>query len=143
MSSASYFFAAPNDEVAASAIDGEMPPFVFAKRIDPFEAIPRVEGLLTGRSCDTIQREFISKPPIAIDEGGEGFIAAMSEPLAAALASADRAQLADVAVSWAQIEEFEGRAQADGLADLLGELADLVRRADQQGHRIYCLFLAA
>jgi hypothetical protein len=141
MSSGSSFFSAPNDEIAASTIVRSInevdPDFLFANGVDPFEALPRLEELLTGRSCDAIRREFSSQPPVALAEGGEGFIAAMSEPLAAALASADREQLTDVAVPLSQIEEFEGRAQPDHIAAFLYELADLVHRAHQQGRRVY------
>lgn len=111
--------------MAASTLHGTVgevdPKFVFAKRIDPFDHIPRLEERLTGRSFDLIVAEFSSVPPIALDEGGEGFVAAMSESMVSALASADQEQLNNVAVLWSQTEEFEERADPHELAGLLGD----------------------
>lgn len=142
VSQTSYFFVAPDDQVAVSAlsrsVDQVDPAFVFAKKIDPFDAIPALEALLTGRLIDDVN----PIKPLVVDDGGEAFIGVINRPLAEALAAATSDQLAEVASRWSCIEAFEGRAWAADLIAGLNELADLIRRAQHKGCNAYGLFVA-
>lgn len=62
----------------------------------------------------------------------------LTDELQAALAHADDAQLASVAVPWSQTEEFFGQGDPHILTRLLHDLAELARRSGNKDERMYC-----
>lgn len=67
---------------------------------------------------------------------------AVSDTLQRALAEADDARLAEVAVPWPQIEEFYGHAKPENLAEWLRELAALARRSLARSEHLCCGYAA-
>ena len=157
------YFSAASDEAAAEAIDllggpgiaartsadgltgvpgttSERPPFdtVSAKGVDPLVQLGTLEALLTGREYELIVAERRAGRPLAIRHGGGRMVVTLTDQLQAALAAADRQQLASVAVPWSQTDEFWGRGDPEDLASLLRELAELAHRARGRGERMYC-----
>jgi len=65
-------------------------------------------------------------------------VVTLTDELQTALADADGARLASVAVPWSHTEEFFGQGDPQILAGLLHELAELARRARNRGERLYC-----
>jgi hypothetical protein len=159
------YFSAASDEVAASTIDlvggpgaplaGSLQPgmanvhqtgasggapfdTVDAKGIDPAVQLWTLEALLTSRDYDQIAAGPRAGKALVIRDEGEGVVVTLTDELQDALAAADDAQLASVAVPWSQTEEFWGQDDPQMLAELLHELAELARRARSRDERLYC-----
>ena len=47
-------------------------------------------------------------------------------------------RLAEISAPWSKTDEFFGAVEPEDLARFLVDLAGLARRADAQGHRLYC-----
>lgn len=62
----------------------------------------------------------------------------LTDEIQAALADADGDRLSSIAIPWSQTQEFWGQGDPDTLAGLLGELAELARRARARNERLYC-----
>ncbi|MFE5210653.1 hypothetical protein [Streptomyces sp. NPDC056600] len=77
---------------------------------------------------------------VADQGGGDGaFVFAVSPRLTKALAHAERDRLCEVAALWIGLRAEEGEHFTPEIADaILGDLADLVRRARRQGQSVYC-----
>lgn len=139
------YFSAADDQTAAavhgliggptadSAFDT-----LFTKGIEPAVQISTLEGLLTGRSLDEIFADPRWSKAVVPDTGAGHGVLTLNDAVARALATADRARLAEVAVPWSQTEEFRGQADPDHLTEFLVELSALARRAADRGHRLYC-----
>jgi hypothetical protein len=146
------YFSAASDEAAASAIgllggpgaasagtqSGSSFDTVPAKGIDPLVQLGTLEALLTGRDYERVVAGPRAGHVLATQDGGERLVVTLTDELQAALADADNAQLASVAVPWSQTEEFFGRGDPQILTGLLHELAELARRARTKDERIYC-----
>jgi hypothetical protein len=159
------YFSAASDEAAASTIDlvgGPGAPLaepsrtgmanahltgasggapfdtVDAKGIDPTVQLWKLEALLTSRDYDQIAVGPRAGKALVIRDEGEGAVVTLTDELQDALATADGAQLASVAVPWSQTEEFWGQGDPQILAALLHELAELARRARGRDERLYC-----
>ncbi|MET9274214.1 hypothetical protein [Kribbella sp. NPDC003557] len=146
------YFAADSDEQAASAIDrlggpgAETAPdasaqafdTVSVKGIDPVVQMGTLEALLTGRSYAEIAAEHRSGTPLAIHDGGERVVLALTDSLTNALAEASPERLAEVAVPWSRTDEFWGSADPDMLTGFLRDLAGVAGRAQAGSQRLYC-----
>lgn len=159
------YFSAASDEVAASTIDlvgGPGAPLagspqpgmanvrrteasggawfdtVPTKGIDPVIQLGTLEALLTSRDYDQIVAGPRAGKSLAIRDGGERVVVILTDELQNALAAADDAQFASIAVLWSQTEEFWGRGDPQMLEGLLNELAELARRARSRDERPYC-----
>ncbi len=142
------YFSAPSDKVAATAINRiggpsvpseDTPPLPAfdtfqTKGVDPIVMLGRLEALLTGREY----RDIKHGKTVAVEDGGERLVIALTDSISAALADADDARLASVALPWSRIEEFWGQVNPEELASWLGELAALSRRARERSERLYC-----
>jgi hypothetical protein len=106
--------------------------------IDPVVQLGILEALLTDRDCERIVAGPRVGRALATRDGDERLVVTLTDELQAALADADDAQLASVAVPWAQTEEFLGRGDPQALAGLLHELAELARHARDKDERMYC-----
>jgi hypothetical protein len=111
---------------------------VAAQGIDPVVQLGTLEALLTGREYEQVVAGPRAGHALATQGGGERLVVTVTHELQAALADADDARLASVAVPWSQTEEFFGRGDPQILAGLLYELAELARRARHRGERLYC-----
>jgi hypothetical protein len=141
------YFSASSDEAAASAIGllggpgaPEAAPFdsIPVKGIDPLVQLVTLEGLLTGRDYDQIVAGPRAGAVLASQDGGQRQVVTLTDELQAALADADDAQLASVAVPWSQTGEFWGQGDLWILARLLHELAELARRSRTRDEYMYC-----
>lgn len=153
------YFAAGSDEAAAAAIDRvggpgsqavPVPPAtdvsfalvvydtVSVKGIDPVVQLGTLEELLTGRPYDEIANDPRSGHIVAARDGGERLVCTITDSLLAALAQSNGDALRRVAEPWSQTEEFWGAADPEVLADVLGDLAGLARRARADDRRLYC-----
>ena len=149
------YFSAPSDKVAAAAIGllggpgapsagrpgapaGPSFDTVPAKGIDPVVQMGTLEGLLTGRDYQQIADGPRAGHIVAVKDGGQRMVVALTDELQAALAGAGDARLRSVAVPWSQTEEFFGHGDPEILAGVLGELAGLARRARGKDERLYC-----
>lgn len=161
------YFAAPSDAEAAATIDsvggpGKPPSAesprrgLFARKvkgaeavqpqgfrtvsdtgIDPVVQAGTLEALLTGRTFDEVFDAAPSVPPVAIRDEGERVVLKVSDGLVDALVRSTPESLAEVAVPWSETEEFWGQGDAQALAGLLNELAELARYARSQGQALY------
>lgn len=139
------YFSAADDQAAATALDlgpaGLQKAFdvLSTTGIDPAVQIGTLEELLTGRSFDDILQDPRASEPLgpATSEDEHGVVT-LTDQLLDALAGADRASLADVAVPWSETEEFWGQADPGILTDFLVEFAALAKRAKERGHKLYC-----
>jgi hypothetical protein len=137
------YFAAPTDAAAAAVIDrpggpAATYPTVADTGIDPEVQCGTLEELLTGRSYDEISEDPRWGEPIAAQGGGERLVQRLTDGLLDALAGADAARLAEVAVPWAETEEFWGQGDPEVLAGVLVSLSALVRDARVRGESVYC-----
>jgi hypothetical protein len=136
------YFSASSDAAAASVIDrlggprepstgpSAEPPFdtVEAKNLDPVVMLGTLEALLTGRDYRDI---------VAGQDDYHLLVLTVTDEIQAALAAASDKRLAEVAVPWSRTEEMRG-ADPKELAELLGKLASLARRAAGRSERLYC-----
>jgi hypothetical protein len=147
------YFAAESDEEAAAVIDRVGGPgsqaltvtpstvaydTVSVKGVDPVVQLGTLEELLTGRSYDEIAEDPRSGHLVGTRDGGERVVCTITDSLMAALAQASSEALQRIAEPWSQTEEFWGTADPEGLAEILGDLAGLARRAQANGRRLYC-----
>jgi hypothetical protein len=137
MSSINKFFLAPDDEVAATVVDGG-PAGTFESvtygNFDADLALLEWDSLLTGRSFDELLRA--SAAEVITDEDDGALIIAASVELQQALARASEADLRRVAQLFADEQAAEGETFDPDLAHkILTDLARLSRTAD---HRLYC-----
>ncbi|CAN7217412.1 hypothetical protein [Knoellia sp. LjRoot47] len=142
------YFAAPSDEIAAAVVDRDGGPAaqhgaegfdtVTGWGIDPVVQLGTLESLLTGRSYDEVVEDARSGQTLAVRDGGERLVLAVTDGLTAALVGAGSERLASVAPQWSQTEEFWGGADPADLAEFLDQLSALAERASESGQRIYC-----
>lgn len=159
------YFSAPSDELAAALVAtgpdadsvpvppkrgffgrrsasvrpeaGVAYPTVDGKGIDPVVMIADLTALLTNRTYEDIEST-AAGTALAVLDGGERVIWALSEVTASALAKAPSQNLAAIAGQWAEAEEFGGEADGAGLTEFLDRLTGLARDAHERGHRLYC-----
>lgn len=146
------YFSAASDQAAAGAISlaggpgapaagapaGASFDTVPVKGIDPLVQLGTLEELLTGREYEQIVAGPRAGHVLATHDGGERLVVTLTDELQAALAAADDAQLASIAVPWSQTEEFFGQGDPQILTGLLHELAALAQRARAKEERLYC-----
>ncbi|WP_406837889.1 hypothetical protein ACICHK_19255 [Streptomyces sp. AHU1] len=135
------FFAAPDDTSSALALQagpGRAFESLSFGNFDPEEAVVEWECLLVGGSFEELVEA--GEPRIVADQDDDGCVVfALSPRLSAALAGAERSELADVAASWAAKRAEDGEVIDVEVADvILGELAALVSGARRQGRSVYC-----
>lgn len=105
--------------------------------IDPVVQLGTLEELLTGRSFDDILDD-PSADEIAFDDDGDRMVLRLNVALPQALIAATTQSLAEVAVPWAQTEEFGGDAEPADLVEFLTGLQELAQRSASRGERLYC-----
>ncbi|MFI7546398.1 hypothetical protein [Actinoplanes sp. NPDC049599] len=137
MSSIIRFFVAPDDEAAATVVDGD-PENTFESvtygNFDADLALLEWDSLLTGRAFDDLL--LASASGVITDEDDGALIVAASPELQEALAAASEAELERVARLWADERAAEGETVDPELAhEILTELARLSRTTE---HRLYC-----
>lgn len=151
------YFAAAGDAAAAATIDLELGPrsltsedtsptgsntdlnlVITAADIDPVVQMASLEELLTEHSFEEIRQDPRSGLAVAIRNGGNRVVAALTDSLTQRLATATMDELALIAEDWAQTEEFWGEADPVELLIFLGELSRLASIATEAGHRLYC-----
>lgn len=111
---------------------------VSVKGIDPVVQLGTLEELLTSRPYDDVVNDPRAGKTVASADGGERLVCTITDSLTTALARASDEELQRVAQPWSQTEEFWGDADPEELTEILGELAGLARRAQANGHRLYC-----
>ncbi|WP_053763790.1 hypothetical protein [Streptomyces sp. AS58] len=136
------FFVAP-DHAAAAAVVERGPDRVFNTltygNFDIDEALIEWESILTGRSFDELvaadESEVVADP-----DGGPGpLLIAASRSLQDALAGADEPWIVEVSQQWIQKRAEDGEEFDQELAaEILGELAGLVRTVGKREDRLYC-----
>jgi hypothetical protein len=137
MSSIIRFFVAPDDEAAATVVEGG-PDKTFESvtfgNFDADLALLEWGSLLTGRSFDELL--LASASEVITDEDDGALIVAASAELQEALSEADTAELDRVAQLWADERAAEGEAIDPELAgEILTEVGRLARTPE---HRLYC-----
>lgn len=106
--------------------------------IDPVVQLGTLEELLTGRPYDEVVADPRSGHQIALRDNGERAVCAVTHTLTQALANLPRARARDIAVAWAQTEEFWGAADPDDLQSVLLDLSALAARARANSQSLYC-----
>lgn len=135
------YFAATSDEAAAQVLtsggpDPDEVPVLPVKGIEPMAQLGTLEALLTGVAYETIAAGPRAAKMVAhVDEV---YVVTITDELQAVLTSYDEDRLEEVAIPWAQTEEFRGVADPAVLAEFLGSFADLARFATERGERLYC-----
>ena len=132
MSTIAEFFIAPDDDAAATVV-GHGPDGDEVARYGNF-------------SPDIAMGEWESAFGIVRDDGprtlahdGDSFVFAASASLQAALAAANREQLTQAAVRWAELRaDDDEEIHPEFASDILSEMASLARTATERGHRLYC-----
>jgi len=137
MSSIIRFFVAPDDEAAATVVDGG-PEGTFESvtygNFDADLALLEWDSLLTGRAFDDLL--LASAAGVITDEDDGALIVAASVELQQALGSATEADLARIAGRWSDERAAEGDPVDPDLAREI--LTDLARLAQTPDHRLYC-----
>jgi hypothetical protein len=132
------YFAAPSDDVAATAITGGPKhrfPTVETKSLDPMVVMGHLEQLLTGREYDEIGEDPRWGGDVAVEHDGDVLVISVTDGLRDGLT--DARDLGAIAVRWAEAEELEGFDPVV-LADVLQQLAALAVEAKERGERLYC-----
>ncbi|MFB6610251.1 hypothetical protein ACFCVO_08030 [Agromyces sp. NPDC056379] len=140
------YFTAPDDAGAASILEhgplgpGSEPvfPTVSTKGIDPAVGLGTAAALLTGRTFDEILADSADSGPIAEDGDGTIFVIEVDDVVTEAIADADESRLREVAVPWAQAEEFGGHADPADLAEFLIAIRSIALTARSDGAGLYC-----
>lgn len=142
------YFAAPTDEVAATALHApagpsdpdqrtDLPRFdaVAVPSVDPFVMLGKLAGVLSGRAYAEVTAH--PRHGNLIGSGGdEGpWIVTVSQTLADELAASGPARLAQVAREWSAAAP---PGAPGNLAAALLPLAALATRAADQGYALYC-----
>jgi hypothetical protein len=143
------YFAAPTDEVAATALHTpggpsepdqhtDLPRFdaVAVPSVDPFVMLGGLAGALSGRPYGEVTAH--PRHGALVGSGGdEGpWIVTVSQTLADDLASAGPTRLAEAARAWS--DGATPTAPPRNLAAALLPLAALAVRAADEGYRLYC-----
>ncbi|WP_162599738.1 hypothetical protein [Nocardioides solisilvae] len=134
------WFLAPDDASAAAALTPGATSYrtLADTRIDPVAQGGSLDELLTGRSFEQVAADPRWGARLAVGDGGERLVLTVTDALVDALAAADDARLAEVAVPWAATEEFGGAVTPETLRVQLRLLADLARAARRAGGSLYC-----
>src|SRR4051812_6794468 len=137
MNSRIEFFVAPDDEAAATVVDGG-PDKTFESvtfgNFDADMALLEWDSLLTGRSFDDVLLASVSG--VITDEDDGALIVAASEELQEALSDADPAELDRVAQRWVTERAAEGEdIDLETAGEILTEVARLAQPPDP---RLYC-----
>lgn len=136
MSNIAQFFIAPDDQTAATILEGGPDGTFETFTVGNFDAITAIEEwdrILTGRTTEDLERDDVPR----IIAGDASFVIAASTELQAALIAADRDELAATALQWIEEDELHGY-DPEQFADILSELALLAGTARQEGHALYC-----
>jgi hypothetical protein len=130
------FFAAPDDQAAATIVEGG-PDGTFetltAGNFDAMTAIEEWDRILTGRGDEELENDDVPR----IVAGDTPFVVAASAALQRALATSGRDELAATARQWIEEEDLDGY-DPDLFTDILTRLASLAGTADRDGHSLYC-----
>ncbi len=136
------YFAASSDEAAIAVLhrdggpDPDEVPVLPVKGIEPMVQLGTLEHLLTG----VAYADIAAGPRAAkmLGNRDETYVVTITDELQAALAGTDEDRLADLAIPWAQTDEFRGVADPAVLAEFLGSFADLAQFATERAERLYC-----
>ena len=129
------YFAAANDRAAAAFVDkGPGDDGVSAPDLDPAVVLGTLESRLTEVDEDVI----LDNPRLAdlVADDGDLSVYTVTDELRDALAISDSDQLAQAAEALIELEELDG-ADPEVILGVLEELADLARRAQAAGQRLY------
>jgi hypothetical protein len=148
MSSIIRFFTAADDAAAAAMLRGgpagDQDSVEFGN-FDPVGMLDDWEAVFLARDADEIAQIAQGGHPTAgggarsVHVDGVGVLLAVSPDLAAELAEADEARLAEVRPRWIQLLSLDGEELDPELAaQLLAEIAALAARAKERGHGVYC-----
>ncbi len=150
------YFLANTDDEAAAVIDwpggpakGSSKKGLFGKAlpglptvegpgIEPVVNLGMFEELLTGKTFDEQLDDPQARPIVATRDGGERLVVRLGDDFASAIARSEPARLQELAVPWAQIEEFYGQADPTDLSHFLMQLRDLAAQATDSGQHVYC-----
>lgn len=130
------FFIAPDDQAAATILEGGPDGTFETFTVGNFDAITAIEEwdrILTGRTAEELERDDVPR----IIAGEAPVVIAASTALQAALITSDRDELAVTALQWIEEEELHG-SDPELFTDILNELAALASTARQKGHALYC-----
>ncbi|MFB9388412.1 hypothetical protein ACFPM3_06145 [Streptomyces coeruleoprunus] len=137
------YFSAPDDDAARSAFDDGPRaagfPTYLTKGIDAYVQLGAAEGLLRAEPYSDVTAHPRFGHLLSDPEDEARWLTTLTDELRDALAAATPQRLGAVAVPWSQIEEFQGQAAPEALAEYLQGLASLARHAQASGHRLYCL----
>lgn len=139
------FFIAPGDAAAADVPRsgrGRGLETVDLGNFDPVGMLNDWETAFLARDADEIAeggRPAVGGGARVVPADSAGVLIAVSSDLAADLAEADEARLAEIRARWAQLQSLEGE-ELDpvGAAGLLADIAGLAARADESGYGVYC-----
>jgi hypothetical protein len=139
------YFSAADDQTAVAVLDTLGGPMrasldvVPLKNIDPVVCLVQLEAIMAGCSYDEARQRPRAGKLLSSPEPEGAVVMSVSDSLRELLASASAADRADAARRWAQTDELRMmQADAETLADILGDLADLARRALASSQRLYC-----
>ena len=130
------FFIAPDDQAAATIVEGGPDGTFETLTVGNFDAITAIEEwdrILTGRTTEELGRDVVPR----IIAGEAPFVIAASTALQAALITSGRDELATTALQWIEQDELHDY-DSELFTDILSELAALASTAQQQGHFLYC-----
>lgn len=106
--------------------------------IDPCVEMATLEALLSDRALENIIGRSRFSNVLAERDGGEVMVVTLTDELQSSLAAASPDQLAELSHPWSQSDEFRGQGDPESLTNFLLELADLARKANDRGQRLYC-----
>ncbi|MGF6886556.1 hypothetical protein ABIA39_004670 [Nocardia sp. GAS34] len=135
------FFIAPDDDTAATVVEGgpedHFPAVTDYGNFLVFQALAEWESLFTGRSLDDLVSA--GEPRAVTDDESGSAIYAASPTLQRALTTADPAVLAEIGTRWKQDTTSTGAPFDPEMIDaLLSDVAELARTATGQNHSLYC-----
>ncbi|MFL6097902.1 MAG: hypothetical protein ACJ71Y_20820 [Blastococcus sp.] len=138
-----YFIAGGDEEAALTATwlggpsaSPDALPTIDLKGLDPIVPMASLESMIAGGDLGEL---VAANAGAMVNEAqGEVWVYRLSQTLTAALAGASPDRLREVAEPWSRTEELAGWWDTRELAEVLGELADLAKRARSDGGRLYC-----
>lgn len=141
------YFNASSDAAAASVIEkgprraesrsGREFVVVDGLGVEPVVELAQLEVSLAGRRWQSILEDEGSYRIVGDVADGEVLVIRLGEAFENALLALDDADIEGAAMAWSETEEFAGQMDTDDLAALVFELKDLVRRARQDGEKVY------
>ncbi len=134
------YFVAPDDEIAALAVEGGpdkgLPHAEFGN-FDAYDAMIEWLSVFTGRDYDDLDAS--DAPRFVVESDDEPVVFVAQPALQQALSSAEPSRLAVVAQRWSEATAEDGReVDVEVAGELLAEVAELAREAASRSHFLYC-----